>query len=554
MRLLCLLVLSSVISLGQDAASIYRQAVDRQRQGDLAAAVQLYRQTLTLDPANIAARSNLGAALAGLGRFTEAIPEYEAALKNAPEQLREPLQRNLALAWYKSGHFAEAVPLFLAFHRARPSEKDNAMLAADCFLQLGEAAKAVEILEPLVSAASYDKAFAYVLGVAYLKTSRAADAQRTLDLLFKDTSSAEGNYALGMAAFASGDFPSAVKALERAIVINPALPHIQSAYGQALLFTGDPDAALAAFRKQLEADPNDYDANFQSAAILSRRGKNDEATKPLDLAVSLRPQSAEARFARAQAYLATNRTPEAVKQLQSLTKDLPEYGAAHSLLADAYAKSGSATAAAREKTLAAKYSLKTEHAASAGPQPIGLKPGDSAPHFRLAHADGSLADIPNPERGKPAVLVFGSYSCPNFRGAAPALNELAKTYDGRVPFLLVYIREAHSTDQWQSTRNERERVELAPASTNSQKAEYATMCQRKLHLRFTSAVDGLDNHADTAYAAWPSKVFVVSASGKVLYSSGLTEQDFHRPALEAAIRRTVLKKSPASTAAASTPP
>src|ERR1035438_5177573 len=93
---------------GQAPASLDRRGVDRQQAGDLAGAADLYRQSLKLDGANIAARSNLGAALAGLGRYDEAIPEYQQALKAAPEQARPYLQRNLALAYYKSGRLQEA--------------------------------------------------------------------------------------------------------------------------------------------------------------------------------------------------------------------------------------------------------------------------------------------------------------------------------------------------------------------------------------------------------------------------------------------------------------
>src|ERR1700719_3418729 len=108
------LVLATVLAvpaLAEDAQSLYRQGVDRQQAGDLAGAAGLYRQSLKLDAANIAARSNLGAALAGLGRYDEAIPEYQQALQAAPEPARPYLQRNLALAYYKSGRLQEAAPM-----------------------------------------------------------------------------------------------------------------------------------------------------------------------------------------------------------------------------------------------------------------------------------------------------------------------------------------------------------------------------------------------------------------------------------------------------------
>ena len=43
------------------------------------------------------------------------------ALKAAPEQARPFLQRNLALAYYKSGRLQEAAPMLLALHEAQPA-------------------------------------------------------------------------------------------------------------------------------------------------------------------------------------------------------------------------------------------------------------------------------------------------------------------------------------------------------------------------------------------------------------------------------------------------
>ena len=84
--------------------------------------------------------------------------------------------------------------------------------------------------------------------------------------------------------------------------MNPDVPSLHSYYGQALLFTGDADGAMAAFRKELAANPNDFDANLQLASILSHRGKADEARPLLERAVQVRPGSREARDALANGF------------------------------------------------------------------------------------------------------------------------------------------------------------------------------------------------------------------------------------------------------------
>ncbi len=63
-----------------------------------------YRQFLQIHPEATAIHSNLGAALAGLGRFEEAISEYKIALRQSPELVEARL--NLALCYYKMGQDA----------------------------------------------------------------------------------------------------------------------------------------------------------------------------------------------------------------------------------------------------------------------------------------------------------------------------------------------------------------------------------------------------------------------------------------------------------------
>lgn len=59
------------------------------------------------------------------------------------------------------------------------------------------------------------------------------------------------------------------------------------------------------------------------------------------------------------------------------------------------------------------------------------------------------------------------------------------------------------------------------------------MCPLRLHVRFPAVVDGLDNAAEKAYAAWPNHVYVIGADGRVRCRSALIEEDLDARALEA---------------------
>ena len=138
------------------------------------------------------------------------------------------------------------------------------------------------------------------------------------------------------------------------------------------------------------------------------------------------------------------------------------------------------------------------------------------------------------------MLVFGSYTCPKLRSSAADLKRLAAEYRDRVDFRLVYIREAHTEGgaetEWQSTINVKEGISLAPARTLPEKQDHAALCLRKLDLPFPAVVDGMDGAAETAYQAWPSRLYLVGRDGKVAFDTRLGELDFRPAELETAIR------------------
>jgi hypothetical protein len=147
---------------------------------------------------------------------------------------------------------------------------------------------------------------------------------------------------------------------------------------------------------------------------------------------------------------------------------------------------------------------------------------------------------------KPVVLIFGSYTCPKLRNSAADLKRLAERYKEDVDFRLVYIREAHAEggaeSQWQSTINERDGISLAPARDLPEKREHADLCIRKLSLPFPAVVDGMDGAAESAYLAWPSRVYVIGRDGRVVFNSRLGELDFHPAELDATLREILAKR------------
>src|SRR6185503_18869221 len=98
-RLSCAILLSVALR-GQSPAPncLLERALKLHQAGDFPEAVREYQVCVAAEPGRAEVRSNLGAALVRLGRYQEAIEQYQAALKTAPPQIVQQLRLNLALA------------------------------------------------------------------------------------------------------------------------------------------------------------------------------------------------------------------------------------------------------------------------------------------------------------------------------------------------------------------------------------------------------------------------------------------------------------------------
>ncbi len=399
---------------------------------------------------------------------------------------------------------------------------------------MGDYDGVIELLQPIGRDDPADRATAYMLGTALIRRQRIAKGQILLDRILSKGDSAEARFLLGTQFFESGDYPAAVKELASSIELNPRLPQLQSFYGLALLNTGDPVGAAAAFRRELAENPHDYASNLALGQILIVSKKYDEALSLIEAVLLRRPESIEAGLALGECLSGTGNLQEARERLEAVTRAVPASLEAHRDLLSVYTRLHLGPEAARERATVSR--LEREVATKeGGPQINGL-----APDFELPEVGQKRQVRLSEFRGKtPVVLVFGSYSCPNFRSSADALNALFRHYGQRTPFFLVYIQEAHAAGHWQSTRNMREGISVGPALTMQDKEDHAAMCTRKLHLEFPALVDRIDGSVEAAYAAWPSRAFVIGPDGLVRYSTRLTQLDFHAEEMERALRAAI---------------
>jgi Flp pilus assembly protein TadD len=100
--------------------------------------------------------------------------------------------------------------------------------------------------------------------------------------------------------------------------------------------TGDTAAAMAAFRRELQASPTDFDSNLLLGFLLNRDQDSTGALEHFRRALSLRPGAPEVRYQIGALQLAQGQVDEAVRTLEALVTDEPKFLEAHVSLALGY--------------------------------------------------------------------------------------------------------------------------------------------------------------------------------------------------------------------------
>ncbi len=179
--------------------------------------------------------------------------------------------------------------------------------------------------------------------------------------------------------------------------------------------------------------------------------------------------------------------------------------------------------------------------------PIAFRPrlveGDIAPNFSLKAAEGERQVELAQFRGKkPVALVFGSLTCPVFRGHSANLQELYQKYRENVEFLVIYVREAHPVShagihEPYTRENLAEGIDLWQPTNEGLRAQAARQMCKRLSLDMPALVDNMDDTTNRDYTAYPIRLYLVGRDGRIAYRGGRGPTDFAPEELEAAIRQ-----------------
>jgi len=130
-----------------------------------------------------------------------------------------------------------------------------------------------------------------------------------------------------------------------------------------------------------------------------------------------------------------------------------------------------------------------------------------------------------------------------------SIQQLYEQYHKDVQFLSIYIREAHPIDGWWLGRRltktiikkifpyPKASMEHYDPQTIEERRAVAGECETALQYGVHTYVDEMDDAVNRAYAAWPTRLYLVGIDGKVVYAGGLGPYDFRPAKLKAAIEK-----------------
>ncbi len=132
-------------------------------------------------------------------------------------------------------------------------------------------------------------------------------------------------------------------------------------------------------------------------------------------------------------------------------------------------------------------------------------PGDRVPDFDLPTLGGGRFRSTDLAEVGPALLVFGSYTCPVTDSAAPGLKQLHARFGDRVRFVMIDVREAHPGKK------------VPQPESMDQKMANAEHLRDFHGFDFDVAVDDIDGAFHRALSPKPNSAYIVATDGTILF-------------------------------------
>src|SRR5260370_185996 len=149
---------------------------------------------------------------------------------------------------------------------------------------------------------------------------RAVEADATLaNSSMPNPSMKDGWYDLGLAYAAANNHAEAIAAFRKQIELDPNHKHANGDLGMELQEAGKTDEAITAYRKQLETAPYEKTTHKNLGLLLAQLGRDADARTELEAAAAIPPDDSETKLALAQVYARLGEKSQAQELMKGLT-------------------------------------------------------------------------------------------------------------------------------------------------------------------------------------------------------------------------------------------
>lgn len=223
-------------------------------------------------------------------------------------------------------------------HSQSPGDLPVAILLANCYIKLGRADDAVNVLKPLEAGNAANSELEYSLAFAMMQSKGDAESLIRMEKVAGAIRSAKAWTAAGTLRMHRDEFEKAKDDFDQALALDRSVPGLNTMAGIVRYALQDPDGAFPFFQAALQADPRDFEANLYDGLYRMQKGEFVEARALFEMALELQPESPLARVKMAQLDGMTGKYTEAVTALEKLEKETPNWLDPHVQLASLYYK------------------------------------------------------------------------------------------------------------------------------------------------------------------------------------------------------------------------
>ncbi|HZY40895.1 MAG TPA: tetratricopeptide repeat protein [Anaerolineae bacterium] len=225
-----------------------------------------------------------------------------------------------------------------------PAPLDEAKAA----LTAKDSARAITVLEKTVADDPGSAVAHVVLGQAYFRADRKADAEKQFSAGFSLDSAAsltadataEEQFLAGNVHATLGQFDQALGAYQATLKIQPDKAGAYTNIGVVYYQTGKLDDAIGQFKKALELDAKDAETHYLLGAAYVQKDNLTDAEAEFNTALTLKPELAPAHIGLGNVYLISQKFDQAVASLEKAIALQPDSPEALFALGQAYASVG----------------------------------------------------------------------------------------------------------------------------------------------------------------------------------------------------------------------